>query len=152
MDRQTHGQIDIWTDRHINKQAHEQSNTWTNRHMGRQTHGQIDTQTNRHIYEQTQLRRLDPGATQTRAKLLLEKNKAELNLAKLDCEQGKISRYRQLLKGRGWEAVETFVLLYILSPRFVKTVLNMHILFWYIFPLQKRRANLLIRDEILVRM
>ena len=36
--------------------------------------------------------RLDPGATQTRAKLLLEKNKADLTLAKLDCEAGKISR------------------------------------------------------------
>jgi len=36
--------------------------------------------------------RLDPGATQTRAKLLLEKNKAFLNQAKRDCENGKISR------------------------------------------------------------
>jgi len=36
--------------------------------------------------------RLDPGATQTRAKLLLEKNKADLNLAKLDCEAGRINR------------------------------------------------------------
>ena len=36
--------------------------------------------------------RLDPGATQNRAKLLLEKNKADLNLAKLDCEAGKITR------------------------------------------------------------
>jgi len=36
--------------------------------------------------------RLDPGATQTRARLLLEKNKADLNLAKIDCENGKISR------------------------------------------------------------
>ena len=35
---------------------------------------------------------MDPGATQTRAKLLLEKNKADLNLAKLDFESGKISR------------------------------------------------------------
>ena len=37
--------------------------------------------------------RLDPGATQTRAKLLLEKNKADLNVAKLDYEAGAISRY-----------------------------------------------------------
>lgn len=36
--------------------------------------------------------RLDPGATQNRAKLLLEKNKADLNLAKLECEAGRISR------------------------------------------------------------
>ena len=36
--------------------------------------------------------RLDPGATQTRAKLLLEKNKADLNVAKLDYEAGAISR------------------------------------------------------------
>ena len=36
--------------------------------------------------------RLDPGATQNRAKLLLEKNKADLLLAKLDYEAGKISR------------------------------------------------------------
>ena len=36
--------------------------------------------------------RLDPGATQTRAKLLLEKNKAELNLAKLQYEAGNITR------------------------------------------------------------
>jgi len=36
--------------------------------------------------------RLDPGATQNRAKLLLEKNKADLNLAKLECEAGKITR------------------------------------------------------------
>ena len=36
--------------------------------------------------------RLDPGATQNRAKLLLEKNKADLNLAKLNCESGLISR------------------------------------------------------------
>eukprot|EP00092_Neocalanus_flemingeri_P001056 GFUD01001126.1.p1 GENE.GFUD01001126.1~~GFUD01001126.1.p1 ORF type:complete len:653 (+),score=128.14 GFUD01001126.1:144-2102(+) len=36
--------------------------------------------------------RLDPGATQNRAKLLLEKNKADLNLAKLDCEAGLINR------------------------------------------------------------
>jgi len=36
--------------------------------------------------------RLDPGATQNRAKLLLEKNKADLNLAKLDCEAGLIPR------------------------------------------------------------
>ena len=36
--------------------------------------------------------RLDPGATHTRAKLLLEKNKADLNLSKLDYEAGIISR------------------------------------------------------------
>ena len=36
--------------------------------------------------------RLDPGATVNRAKLLLEKNKADLLLAKLDYEAGKISR------------------------------------------------------------
>ena len=36
--------------------------------------------------------RLDPGATHNRAKLLLEKNKADLLLAKLDYEAGKISR------------------------------------------------------------
>ena len=36
--------------------------------------------------------RLDPGATHTRAKLLLEKNKADLNLSKLDYEAGRISR------------------------------------------------------------
>merc|ERR1711874_424684 len=36
--------------------------------------------------------RLDPGATQNRAKLLLEKNKADLNIAKLDCEAGTINR------------------------------------------------------------
>jgi len=36
--------------------------------------------------------RLDPGATQNRAKLMLEKNKADLNLAKLDCEAGRITR------------------------------------------------------------
>jgi len=36
--------------------------------------------------------RLDPGATQNRAKLLLEKNKADLNLAKMDCEAGLINR------------------------------------------------------------
>ena len=35
---------------------------------------------------------MDPGATQNRAKLLLEKNKADLNLAKLDYEAGKITR------------------------------------------------------------
>jgi len=36
--------------------------------------------------------KLDPGATQNRAKLLLEKNKADLNLSKLDYEAGKITR------------------------------------------------------------
>ena len=36
--------------------------------------------------------RMDPGATQNRAKLLLEKNKADLLLAKLDYEAGNISR------------------------------------------------------------
>ena len=36
--------------------------------------------------------RLDPGATVNRAKLLLEKNKADLLLAKLDYEAGKITR------------------------------------------------------------
>ena len=35
---------------------------------------------------------MDPGATQTRAKLLLEKNKADLNLSKLDYEAGNITR------------------------------------------------------------
>ena len=38
------------------------------------------------------INRLDPGATQNRAKLLLEKNKADLNMSKLDYEAGKITR------------------------------------------------------------
>ena len=50
---------------------------------------------------------LDPGATHLRAKLMLEKNKADLNISKMDCEAGIITR--KVFMARIKEGVRTEV-------------------------------------------
>jgi hypothetical protein len=53
MDRQTYGQTDTWTDRHMNRQTYGQTDIWTDSHMDRQTYEQTDIWTDRHMGRQT---------------------------------------------------------------------------------------------------